>query len=113
MLFHPIDYLDNLKIRVNIDQKALLLANHNNLIDKNYLELFSDGINSSYFYYFLTQNTIEKNYFINSYAKTKIKGNLVILSSVFMEKSKKVLSFRLKNEFGTTHLNVKVKKINL
>lgn len=81
------------------------------MIEKNYLELFSEGINSSYFYYFLSLNSDEKNFFINSYVKNKIKENLIILSEVFLEDCKKILSFRLKNEFGTTHLNVKVKKL--
>lgn len=52
--FYPVDYLDNLKVRVNLDNKILLLAVNFNLIEKNYLELFSEGINSSYFIYHLS-----------------------------------------------------------
>lgn len=81
-----------------------------NLIDINYYELFSSGINSSYFTYFDLLNTEENNFMINNYIKNLQKIILSVICS-FLKGASKTMSFRLKNRYGTIHFNIKPKSL--
>ncbi len=74
------------------------------------MELFSPKINATYFIDYDLIHTNENNYFYNISIKQKIKQNLFILNQIFQGSEKGQSSFRMKNQFGTIHYNIKVKE---
>lgn len=93
--------------------KKLLRAYSFGLLDEYYLSLFSPEVNSTYFLEVGVLPTGESNFICNNYAKNNLKENLMILNSLFGQERKTAGAFRLRNQFGTYHFNIRNKSATM
>lgn len=97
-------------MRIDLKNKGLLKAYSLNLIDENFLQLLSPDINSTYFLDLNLLKTSEENYIHNYYIKGFVKENLILLCHLFIKEDDIPKAYRMRNQFGTFHFNIKSRK---